>query len=135
MRRYLRTLSAVGVLALLPSCARILHPERVGNRGGAVDVVPLVVDILLFIPGLVPGLIAIVVDFGTGAIYVQNGNGELTETGNRLALRTGDDGQQYVVLEDDAGRALAFAPVSPDEQGQTIELEPITDDEIRVALR
>lgn len=135
MRRYARLLSALGILALLPSCARILHPERVGNRGGAVDVVPLVVDILLFIPGLVPGLIAIVVDFGTGAICVQNGNGQLTETGDRLALRTGDDGQQYVVLEDDAGRALAFALVDPGQQGETIELTPIADEHTRLALR
>ena len=141
MRRYLRTVSALGVLALLPSCARILYPERVGNRGGTVDVVPLVVDILLFIPGIIPGLIAIVVDFGTGAIYVKNGNGELTETGNRLALRTGDDRQRSIVLEDEPGRALAFAPVSHylqdlrDLQSQTIELEPIANDPVQVALR
>jgi hypothetical protein len=61
----------------MASCATILHPERKGNRGGPVDVVPLVVDILLFIPGLIPGLIAIIVDFGTGAIYTGGGSADV----------------------------------------------------------
>lgn len=73
MKRLLRPLAAVTSLAMLTSCARILYPERVGNKGGAIDTIPLVVDILLFIPGLIPGVIAIVVDFVSGAIYVGGG--------------------------------------------------------------
>jgi len=134
MRRNLRLFCMLGTLSLLPSCARILHPERVGNHGGRVDVVPLVVDILLFIPGLVPGLIAIIVDFGTGAIYVQNGDGSLTESGDRLALRTLPNGSNVVVFESDEGEPIAYAPVSRTQQGQTIELMPIPT-QTRLALR
>ncbi len=68
-----RTVATALSLSLLSSCATILYPERRGNAGGAIDVVPLVVDILLFIPGLVPGVIAIAVDFSTGAIYLGGG--------------------------------------------------------------
>ena len=52
------------------SCAAIIHPERKGNNAAPVDTVPLVVDILLFLPGVIPGVIAMVVDFGTGAIFL-----------------------------------------------------------------
>lgn len=55
------------------SCALIIHPERKGNSGAPIDTVPLVVDILLFLPGLIPGVIALVLDFGTGAIYLSKG--------------------------------------------------------------
>jgi hypothetical protein len=92
VKRQLFRSVAIVTLAVLTSCATIIHPERKGNRGGAVDVVPLVVDILLFIPGLIPGLIAIIVDFGTGAIYTGGGSAEVHDVGRRgtLAGRTRD---------------------------------------------
>ncbi|MCA9649228.1 MAG: hypothetical protein KC501_04930 [Myxococcales bacterium] len=68
-----RSLAAVVSLSLLSSCATILYPERKGNAGGSIDVGPLVLDILWFIPGLIPGIIAIAVDFSTGAIYTGGG--------------------------------------------------------------
>ena len=73
MKRLLRPLAVATSLVMLPSCARILHPERVGNKSGALDTIPLVVDIVLFIPGIIPGVIALVVDFVSGAIYVGGG--------------------------------------------------------------
>ena len=134
VRRRLRLVSSLCVLALLPSCARILYPERVGNKGGAVDIVPLVVDIVLFIPGFVPGLIAIIVDFGTGAIYVQgNGGAALSEVG-RLALRTAPNGEGFVVLENDAGEVTAMAPISRTADApQRIELAPVAQDSTMLA--
>lgn len=72
-----------GLLALgSVGCAYILHPERNGRRGGHVDIGPLIVDILWFIPGLIPGLICIVVDFATGCIY---GGGRVATTPPLLA--------------------------------------------------
>ncbi len=135
VRRRLRLVSSLCVLALLPSCARILHPERVGNRGGAVDVVPLVVDILLFIPGIVPGLIAIIVDFGTGAIYVQGGGGAAMSEFGHLALRTAPNGSEFIVFQNNAGEVTAMAPVSRVADGpQQIELVPVTQDSTMLAL-
>jgi hypothetical protein len=92
----------LGALSLLGAtgCATILHPERKGNRSGRIDVGALILDILWFIPGIVPGVIAIAVDFSTGAIYVS---------------RSARDG-----LEDDAsiGRAC-----SAEEPAVPIEVE------------
>lgn len=66
----LADLALLGGAAALPGCATILHPERQGNDVGPIDVGALILDILWFIPGIVPGIVALVVDFGTGAIYV-----------------------------------------------------------------
>ena len=92
LTRYLRPIAAASALALLTSCAAILYPERRGARSGRLDVVPLVVDILLFIPGLIPGLIAIIVDFGTGAIYTGTGSAEVQDVGRHgtIAIQPGE---------------------------------------------
>jgi hypothetical protein len=69
-RRCLRDLACLGGLGALGGCATILYPERRGNRSGVIDVGPLILDILWFIPGIIPGIIALAVDFSTGAIYL-----------------------------------------------------------------
>lgn len=55
------------------SCAYILHPERRGNKSGPTDTGCLVMDILWLIPGIIPGVIALAVDFSNGAIYMGGG--------------------------------------------------------------
>jgi len=69
-RRCLQELASLGCASAVAGCAAIIHPERQGNPPGPLDVAPLILDILWFIPGLVPGIIALAVDFGTGAIYL-----------------------------------------------------------------
>ena len=68
-----RSIAAIVTLSLLSSCATFLYPERKGNSGGQIDVGPLVLDILWFIPGLIPGVVALAIDFTTGAIYLGGG--------------------------------------------------------------
>src|SRR5690606_26391025 len=57
-----RRLLARGLAALAiaagSGCATILYPERKGNTHGRIDVGPLILDILWFIPGIIPGVIA-----------------------------------------------------------------------------
>jgi hypothetical protein len=65
-----RGIAVILALSLLSSCATMLHPERKGNASG-VDAAPLVLDILLLAAGVVPGVVAIAVDFRTGAIYTR----------------------------------------------------------------
>ncbi len=89
-RRHLRQLLAVGGATSLGGCATILHPERRGNNNGNIDVVPLIFDILWFIPGLVPGIVALAVDFSTGAIYTGRGGKASRKRASRLAIRRGE---------------------------------------------
>jgi len=60
----------IGLAVFLASCGTLLYPERRGQPAGRLDVGVVVLDgvgLLLF---LVPGVIAFVVDFATGAIYL-----------------------------------------------------------------
>ena len=72
-------------------CATILYPERRGNTRGRIDPGPLILDILWFIPGIIPGVIALAVDFASGAIYVsETVTVERGEQRTRLGLRPGE---------------------------------------------
>jgi hypothetical protein len=60
----------VGLAFFLASCGTLLYPERRGQPAGRLDAGVVVLDgvgLLLF---LVPGVIAFVVDFATGAVYL-----------------------------------------------------------------
>ena len=74
--RWIKFLSAVVVILFslqLVSCGTLIYPERRGQTGGRIDVGVAVLDgigVLLFV---IPGLVAFVVDFSTGAIYLPGG--------------------------------------------------------------
>jgi hypothetical protein len=74
-RNSLRRLAALAAGMVVPSwltsCGALIHPERVGQpRTGRLDVSVVVLDGLGLLLFLVPGLIAFIVDFATGAIYL-----------------------------------------------------------------
>ena len=67
-RGLLRGAALTGLLA--SGCGYLLYPERQGRRSGYLDAGPFVVDLIWLIPGLLPGIICLIVDFTTGCIYV-----------------------------------------------------------------
>ncbi|HEY1547216.1 MAG TPA: hypothetical protein VGG28_05325 [Kofleriaceae bacterium] len=71
MKKLIAALTVAAVTA--SGCAYTFHPERRGNNGGEIAAAPLVGDILWFIPGIIPGVVFLVVDFTSGAIYRQPG--------------------------------------------------------------
>lgn len=147
-----RLLASVLAVTLLPSCARIMHPERTGNSNGEIDIGPLIVDCLLFIPGILPGVIALGIDFGTGAIFINSRSSRAQDVtregslalrpqrvpeGSVLHVRLVDEGG--VVLSEDAavgtGRradlSLPLGPAArahPDESDVPLTLELQMDD-------
>ena len=69
-RRIMTTGLAAGAASLLSSCGTIIYPDRVNQEErGDLDVLVLGMDAVGLLFFLVPGIIAFVVDFGTGAIY------------------------------------------------------------------
>ena len=68
--RFSGVIAAVMTIVIAASgCAYTFHPERRGNTGGEIAGGPLIGDLLWFIPGIVPGVVFLIVDFSSGAIY------------------------------------------------------------------
>jgi hypothetical protein len=70
-------------------CGYILYPERRGRSGGRIDVGVAVMDGLWLLVFLIPGIIAFVVDFSTGCIYL-GGRGARGD-GSLAVLRVGEN--------------------------------------------
>ena len=68
-RRDVLKASAATMALLTASCGYILYPERKGRSGGSIDTGPFIVDLLWLLPGIIPGVICLAVDFSTGCIY------------------------------------------------------------------
>ncbi len=66
------TLSAPFVLGL-SGCGTLLYPERRDQERGRIDATVAFLDGLGLIFYVIPGLVALLVDFGTGAIYLPKG--------------------------------------------------------------
>ena len=57
----------------LTACGTLMYPERRGQKSGEIDVKIAVFDGLGLLFGIIPGVVAYVVDFSTGAIYLPAG--------------------------------------------------------------
>ncbi len=69
-RRHLLTTGAsLPVVLGASSCGYLLYPGRRGTTSGPIDLLVLIVDLLWFLPGIIPGAICLIVDFTTGCIY------------------------------------------------------------------
>ena len=61
-------------LFVLSSCGTIIYPDRQGQpRGGQLDLAVVGMDAILCFFFLIPGIVAFIVDFHTGAIYLPEG--------------------------------------------------------------
>lgn len=110
--RLIRGIAATTLLTTAVSstgCGYFLYPERRGNSGGSVDGGTLVMDLLWLLPGLVPGVVALIVDFSSGAIY--------TGRGTRTAVRMSPNSHVAVRLPESPNPAqLEFRLVTTDHR-------------------
>jgi hypothetical protein len=66
-----KVLAGVLIVSQLMGCGTIFHGDRVGQKGGGnVDVGIVIADAVGVLFFVVPGVIAFVVDFSDGAIYL-----------------------------------------------------------------
>jgi hypothetical protein len=70
-------------------CGYVLYPERRGRAGGRIDPGIAVMDALWLLLFLIPGIVAFVVDFSSGAIYL----------GGHARNDQRPEGQRMIVLE------------------------------------
>ena len=70
-------LATAFALLVSTACGTILYPERHGQRSGRVDPAVLIFDGAFLLLFVIPGLVALGVDFHTGAIYLPRGGGKV----------------------------------------------------------
>lgn len=54
------------------ACGYLIYPERKGRSAGRIDTPIFIVDLLWLLPGILPGVICLAVDFSTGCIYTSS---------------------------------------------------------------
>jgi len=117
MRKFLKKRAVIiaAVLALSLACAQcgyIMYPERKGTESGKIDVEVLVLDCLWLIVGIVPGVVALVVDFATGCIY-EPGTTVGLSPGDQMAFRLRDpapvDASVSVAIQKDGAEVATIA--------------------------
>ena len=110
MKNWTRAIAFSTLLAFGASsvgCGYIVYPERRGNSGGTIDGGTLVMDLLWLLPGIVPGVVFLIVDFSSGAMYV---NG-------RVAMRANSNGNVAIKLKDsDKAKQLTLRIVTASHQ-------------------
>ncbi len=122
-RNCLRRLAAVAAGLVVPSwltsCGAIIHPERVGQpRTGRLDPSIILLDGLGLLLFLVPGLIAFIVDFATGAIYMPPEHYGLNDQPQRTA-----EGLLKIPVEGPLTRERIEAAIAR-ASGKKVELRP-----------
>jgi hypothetical protein len=73
LKRSTKILTVMVSLALvfqLVACGTLIHPERMGQTGGNIDVEIAILDGIGLLFFIIPGLIAYAVDFHNGTIYL-----------------------------------------------------------------
>ena len=114
------------LLAASVNCGYILYPDRRGKKGGEIDPVVLVLDIAWLIVGVVPGVVALVVDFATGCIY-KSGDTLTMDRGGNMTVRLTDPAPQAATLRvtvsnDDGSTTLVERTVAKGEAFGDLEI-------------
>jgi len=90
--RFVRSIAAATMLTVgsgSVGCGYLLHPERRGIQSGVIDGATMVMDCLWLLVGVVPGVVALIVDFSSGGIYMSGYRHAALRLapGGRLALQ------------------------------------------------
>ncbi len=116
MKRLLKnkvlTLAIMAALTLATvNCGILMHPERKGQTGGTIDNSALIMDCLWLLAAVVPGVVALVVDYATGGIY-ESGTTMKVAPGQEFAFalrgRAPADAEVEVLIQDQDGRVVSL---------------------------
>jgi hypothetical protein len=72
--RVLGGVLAASLVTQLSACGTIFYPDRRGQIDGKVDPVIVALDAVGILFYVIPGLLALGIDFATGAIYLPDGH-------------------------------------------------------------
>ncbi len=125
--RFTRAIALTSALAMASGCGYFFHPERRGNSGGEISGVSLVGDLLWLIPGIIPGVVALAIDFTSGAVYIGGGRYGMTVAPHgsvaiRLPLSDNPIGVDVSVVSA-KHRVLAHGSSAMGKTSNTVELQ------------
>lgn len=118
----------LGFSASSVGCGYILHPERRGNRGGAISGSTLLMDCLWLLVFVVPGVVFLIVDFTSGAMYV-SGGGVVADANGKVKVKVNDSKVAKTlrlrVIDPASKRVLdeRVTEVGPGIHNRTVELD------------
>ncbi len=73
MKKIIAAFLVLSFTLTVSSCGTLIYPERIGQSRGRIDPAIAILDGVGVLLLIVPGLIAFIVDFATGAIYLPSG--------------------------------------------------------------
>ena len=86
-RSLLKSMGLCGLTASTAGCGYILHPERIGSPpSGEIDLGVVILDTLLLLFFVVPGVVAFAIDISTGCLYIPDYSQNVSRT-RRKRLR------------------------------------------------
>lgn len=110
-----------GTVLWTSSCGTLIHPERVGQpRTGRLDTSVVVLDGLGLLLFFVPGVIAFIVDFGSGAIYLPPGYGAATAPADWRVVHVPPEELTPARIQEVVARETG-EPVDLDAEGVRVE--------------
>jgi hypothetical protein len=117
----------LGISVSSLGCGYILHPERRGNSGGTISGSTLVMDCLWLLAGIIPGVVFLIVDFSSGAIYVKGGGAQMVASGKlKVDILDSKDAKTLRVRVVDASKRVLdeqTAEIGPGIRGRSVELD------------
>lgn len=130
MKKFLRSrvlvlIALAIVMVSVANCGFILYPERRGATGGKIDPAVLIMDCAWLVCFIVPGVIALAVDFATGCIY-GGGMAINVEPGQKVDFRLHGaapvDAKVAVVIESADGKQIVSTILNREvSKGQQME--------------
>lgn len=134
--RFRKALSLLlaAVVLVTASCGTLLHPERVGQpRGGRLDLSIVLLNGLGLLLFFVPGVVAFIVDFSTGAIYLPPGYSDAGDPKQWRVVKIPKDEMTRERIEEVVAREVG-QPVNLD--GEDVQVERLkTIDEAPARFR
>ena len=128
------SLLLAGSVVWATSCGTLIHPERIGQpRSGRLDFSIVLLDGLGLLLFFVPGVIAFVVDFATGAIFLPPSYGDASDPKQWRVVKIPKDQMTRDKIEEVVSREIG-RPVDLD--GEEVRVERLrTIDEAPAEVR
>jgi len=117
----------LGMSASSLGCGYVLHPERRGSSGGTISGATLVMDCLWLLAFVVPGVVFLIVDFSSGAMYVQGGGARVVASGKlKVDVVDSKEAKTLRVRVVDASKRVLdeqTVEIGPGLRGRSVELD------------